>query len=319
MRYSRNRHAEELAFLRKVVGVMSGSFGGVRGILVGGRADMKHKLKTELPISMRDRVARAVDLPCHANADGLQKMAGQIQEVAVSDQEQEAEAVVVRFMELLAQTDMHEAPLVCYGEVETMAALQMGAVQMLLVAVTPTESSCNNKDRWGELAAASGASLVEVHPRSCMGTKFCKGFGIGTCLTYSVDRALLDSDASNLASLSSVQHAPAQNEAGADITKSEKPASFVLDSDNESNTTAPSEADTLLRKWLADVLSVSLHDTVAAESLAIGFELVLFDETLPVEERLENAVEMLRGEGIAEDVLNELVFHVADHFGMDLQ
>lgn len=319
MRYSRNRDAEELAFLRKVVAVMNESLGGVRGILIGGRADMKHKLKAELTISMRDRVARVVDLPCHANPDGLQKMASHIQEVAVSDQELEGEAAVVRFMELIAQTDTHEAPLVCYGELETKAALHLGAVQTLLVSVTPTESSCKNKDFWGELASASSASLVEVHPKGCMATNFCKGFGIGACLRYSLDRALLESDTSNLASSSKAQNASAQNEMGADTATSAKPLPFAQDSDNESITTAPSEADTLLHKWLADVLSASLSDTVAANCLAIGTELVLFDETLPVEERLENASEMLRGEGVSEDVLNELAFHVNDHFGMDLQ
>jgi len=255
MRYSRNRDAEELAFLRKIVGIMTEAFAGMRGILVGGCADMKHKLKAELPPSMRDCVARAVDLQCAADFDGLQKMVSHIHEVAVTDLEQEEKMAVVRFMELLNQTETHAAPLVCYGEAHTRVALQMGAVREVLVAAALAGSSCHQKNMWNELAAASGASVVEVHPRSCVETRFCEGFRVGACLRYPVDPVLLDEGLV----LKEPEHT--QNSVGPDLSESRRPASCELDSDTESNTTAPSEADTLLHKWLLDVLTLALHDT----------------------------------------------------------
>jgi len=57
-----------------------------------------------------------------------------------------------------------------------------------------------------------------------------------------------------------------------------------------------------------------LQDIAAAEALAIGTELVLCDDALEIEERIENAVQMLRDEGVHEDVLMELSVHAADHF-----
>lgn len=312
-RYSRNRDAEELAFLRKISGIMSEAFAGLRGILVGGCADMKNKLKEELPPSIRICVARVVDIPHAANFDGLQKMVSHINEVAIEDHEQEEKRAVVRFMELLAQTETHSAPLVCYGEAHTKAALQMGAVREVLVSVDPAGFLFRQKDVWIELATASGASVVEVHPRSYVENRFCNGFGIGACLRYPVDPFLLEEG------VDFKEPKNTHNAAVAALTESGRPASCELDSDIESNTTAPSEADTLLHEWLREVLTLALHDGITAESLAIGTELVLFDDTLAVEERLQNASEMLLGEGVPKDVLDELAYHVCDYFGMDLQ
>jgi len=60
-----------------------------------------------------------------------------------------------------------------------------------------------------------------------------------------------------------------------------------------------------------------MQDTSAAESLAVCADLVLSDESTPADERLEGTVDMLRAEGVPEDMLLVLACHIADHFSIE--
>jgi len=298
-RFSRNRDTEELAFLRKVAETTSEALGDVRGLVVAGRADMKRKFVAELSSPLRSRVARVMDLQCCAGPEGLQKAAVHLSEVMQKDQEQETCAAVGRFLDVVARTDAHAAPLVCYGEEETSAALRLGAVDQLLVASSPCLS--RSLQEWAEFAAVVGASVVEVDPVDGAALRFCQGFGVGACLRYPLHLPLEEED-------------PADTSPGFEEQK--PPAAQATDSDCDTVSTATSQTDNLLIRWLREALKPALRDVVAAESLALCAELVLFEETTPVEERFDSAVEMLRAEGVPEDVLIELACHVTDHFGI---
>lgn len=311
-RYSRNRDREELAFLRKVADTVCRTFGGVRGVVVGGPASMKRKLAGELSVALRRLDVRTVDLDCRADLDGLRQLALCIRQVSVSDQENEAEAAVNGFMSLLSQTEMREAHLACYGEAETMAALRMGAVRELLVSRAHADPPNRKMEMWRELAAASGASLVEVHPNSGLRARFCDGFGVGACLRYRVDASLLEE--SEPVRDDSPTPTPEDTAPCSTTGSPDKHASDLSDSDDASTTAAPSEARSRLHDWLLPVLAQAFGDSVAAEAIAIGVDVVLCDETLPMEERMEAVHDMLRGEGISEDVLAELSCHVCDLF-----
>jgi len=309
-RFSRNRNGEELEFLRKVTGIVCKTFGGVRGIVVGGPAGMKQKLVKELSVAVRSLEVRTVDLDCHADLDGLHKSAGCIREISESDQEKEAEAAVAGFMTLFSQTELHEAPLVCYGKAQTVAALRMGAVRELLVSRQHADVHDREMEAWRALAATSGASFVEVHPNSGLRVQFCDGFGVGACLRYRVDPDLLEEREPLRDRSPTPTH---KDTAVPSILRSlDKHASDLVDSDSESTASAPSEARSLLHDWLLPFLAQVFEDSVVAEALAIGVDIVLFDNTVPFEERLETVKDMLRGEGISEDVLAELACHVSD-------
>lgn len=311
-RYSRNRDGEEKAFLRKVVVTIGETLGDVRNVVVGGRADMKHKLVSELPQCLRDRVARVVNLQVPAGLAALQGMAAHMQCVVVEEKAQKKGAAVDHFMALLAQTEMHEAPLVCYGEAETRKALEMGAVRELLVASTlATWRSCQTGG-WRELAAASGASLVEIVPTCEASVKFCEGFGVGACLRYAVDPTLFEKEAEPFTSDVECKEGRVASIAEACMESKHLPVA-----DCDSSRTAPSETDDLFRNWLVESLALDVPDPAAAESLAICTEVVLFDDTVPFEERLVNVLEMLRGEGVCEEVLVELGCHASDLFGVN--
>mmetsp|Transcript_49960 Transcript_49960/g.149220 ORF Transcript_49960/g.149220 Transcript_49960/m.149220 type:complete len:365 (-) Transcript_49960:304-1398(-) len=304
-RYSRNRDGEELAFLRKVMETTSEALGDVRGLVLAGRADMKRKLLAEFPMPLRSRVVRIVDLQCSAGDEGLRKAAAHLRGIAEADKQQEREAAVTRFMELVAQTDMHAASLVCYGEVETTAALRLGAVDQLLVASAPAEHSGCSRREWVVLAAASGASIVEVEPKSEAGVRFCGGFGVGARLRYVLDPALLEEAGSE-----HERPAPAPEKALA------APA-MEDDADRESVSTAASQADSVLLGWLRRTLQATMQDKLAVDSLVMCAEVVLSDESTPAQERVESALEMLRGEGAPEDVLLEFACHATDHLGAE--
>lgn len=258
---------------------------------------MKRKLLAELPDFMRLRVDRIVDLPCHANSEGLQKMLRHGQDILAMGHERAAEAAVDRFMERLSQN--REAPLVCYGEAETIAALHMGAVETLLIS----EAHRNKRQAWNEKAIASGASVMDVCPTNASCAEFCEGFGVGACLRYPMNPAILEEDEGEVSNLH-------DSCAAVEEVSPTKQADLECDS----NSTAPSEADGVFHKWLLEALAHSLQDIAAAEALAIGTELVLCDDALEIEERIENALQMLRDEGVHEDVLMELSVHAADHF-----
>lgn len=295
-RYSRNRDTEELAFLRKVAQAASDAFRDFRGVVIGGRADMKNKLLVEFPRPLRERVSRVVDLQCGAGIVGLQKTAAQVGEVLEAEQHMGTEVAVGRFFERVAQSSAHAVPLVCYGEAETLAAVKLGAVEQLLVA--RNAAGFPSWKQWSDLAMSFGASFFEVHPTTDATLHFCNGFGVGACLRYPVDFGLLEEPPESDQSIPS---------------ESQKPAAVPpLEPDCESVSTATSHTSSLLLSWLQDVLKVSLQDASAAESLAMCADVVLSDESCSLEDRLENVVEMLREEGAPDDVLLELACHVRD-------
>mmetsp|Transcript_126443 Transcript_126443/g.393538 ORF Transcript_126443/g.393538 Transcript_126443/m.393538 type:complete len:421 (-) Transcript_126443:138-1400(-) len=308
-RYSRSRDGEELAFLRKVAEAVGEAFGDVRGLLVGGRADLKRRLLAELPDPMRARVSLVVDLPCRADARGLQQTAARLGEVVEAQKRQETEVAVARFMELVQQAGGCEAATtVCYGSVETEAALRLGVVEELLVASESVAGGGFSGPSvvWRELAAASGASLVQVVPTTDLALRFSEGFGVGAVLRYAVEPDLLQ------------EPSPVDPFMPAELEK--LPSIPQEESDCDVASTAASEADGLLLRWLRQVLSPALGDAAAAEALATCAELVLLDESTPPRERIVSTLEMLRGEGIPEDVLAELACHATDElFGAAAQ
>jgi len=89
-----------------------------------------------------------------------------------------------------------------------------------------------------------------------------------------------------------------------------------LDSDCESISTATSRTDNLLINWLQESLKLVVKDHSVVESLAVCAELVLYDESTVAEERLQSTLDMLRAEGIPEDVLLEFACHIADDLGI---
>eukprot|EP00973_Karenia_brevis_P043502 6028331-Karenia_brevis.AAC.1 len=77
---------------------------------------------------------------------------------------------------------------VCYGRAQTLAALDLGAVETLLVA------EGDNEDEWTTLAASHATDVVRVQDQSAQGMQFCSSFRVRGCLRWPVDPDLLDED-----------------------------------------------------------------------------------------------------------------------------
>lgn len=303
LRYSRLRDGAELAFLRRVAEKAVEHHSDLHGVLIGGKAEMKRKLVFELPLMLRSRVACVVGLACGAGLEGLQQLSFRLHEVHEKEKLHGREKMVCRFLELVDQSDVHGVPIICYGEEQTIAAMRLGAVEHLLVAssLCPRESS-----RWvtfKELAITTGASVTEIDPRSSLEVRFCEGFQIGAYLRWPVDPELLDSaTAENTCTF--IESCAAQDE---------------MESDVETVSTVASKSDNVLLQWLESALQHTLKDSSAAEALTTCTDLILSDESTTVEERLHNTTDMLRGEGVPEDLLAELSLHISDFLDIEQQ
>lgn len=289
LRYSRLRDNAELAFLRKVAEEMIEAFTDFKGLLIGGKASMKQKLIAELPISVRTHIVGVVDLNCDADVDGLQRAARHLGSFVAEKRQIDMNQVLAQFFSKCDNKAQTED--VCYGHVATETALRAGAVRQLLV-------DHRSRSRWTSLAASYGAELIEIIPSSELACRFCEGIGVAGILRWQLDLELLEEAAT-------YDTVSADEEEGA--SHCSDPQAEAL----EDVSTAASE--TLLMRWLEEALS-SQVDATTAESLAICADVILSDDNSSVEERTEMALEMLRLEGVNEDILAEFSCHINDHF-----
>merc|ERR1711953_391092 len=90
-------------------------------------------------------------------------------------------------MERVAMPDDVSGITCCYGKAQTVAALKMGAVEILLVSV-----ASEDVDELTNLAKSHSAPVFEVEDVSGRGSQFCNSFIMGGCLRWPVDPELLD-------------------------------------------------------------------------------------------------------------------------------
>lgn len=327
LRFSRLREGSELAFLRKVAERAGMLLTDVSGIIVGGKADMKQKLVQELPEPLRKQVLCIVDLPCNASADALDLAARRAIDSVAECEHAGVDCVINRFFELTLRDSMS-----CYGEMQTLKAVEMGAVEHLLLA-SDLESTLLAKDGWKALAESYGTLVVEVYPTSEQGAEFCKSFGVGGCLRWPLDSEVLEEE------LVDAEEAPAEalgiqaktedkDNPVPSLEKTLECASgkaFLLESsgasaaaDAEIERVSTSTTDTInvahtaeLRKetleWFKAEVQHVLDDTSAAEAVTACVEVVLADEVTSMHEVSEDLIAMVVAEGLPEELALELM------------
>jgi peptide subunit release factor 1 (eRF1) len=312
LRYSRLRDESELAFLRKVAEKAATLLSEVSGIIVAGKADMKHKLVAELPGPLKKQVMCTVDLSCNAGPEGLRLAALRAVESVVSAGDCQEDRDLQQFLELTLKEEL----MCCYGEAETVRALQMGAVdRLLLSADLQTNLSA---DEWKSLAAWHGTRIVEIHPRTEKGSEFCKSFGVGACFRWPLEEHLLQDDEDHNEEDSEEIPINASGTLGIQppsaISKEMEElevASPQDDIDRESSSTA----DTLCGNtqnsealaWFQAEVNDALGDLSAAEALTACVEVVLSDEVTAQDEILEGLTAIICAEGLPEELAAELM------------
>lgn len=341
LRYSRLRDEAELAFLRKVAEHAHSSFADVQGLVLAGKADMKHKLLAELPDKLRRAVFCVVDLAGNADMQGLRQAALCASPAAVSKEQDKVEAVVNHFLELTAKSNS-DASLCCYGVAQTAAALRLGAVKDLLVTAGLEAPDGAEGQYWKALASQHGARVLEVAPHTEQGVLFCNSFCVGGCLRWPVDPSMLDDEEEM--SQDETSRDPAPPSAGgssADVDTSAAPpataapaavAARLEDLDDSAaharqhlegeSASARTHACCLEAgspdyfggrdlleatvQWLREDLQTALQDPSATEALVACVEVILGDEVSPPEEAAASAAEVLAAEGVPEAVGREL-------------
>jgi|ERR1712183_1046191 len=125
-----------------------------------------------LPVPLQKQVICIVDLPFDAGREALRHAALRAVDSVASCEHAETDDILCNFLELTLKES-----LCCYGAMQTQTALEMGAVEHLLLGVDVGGSL--GADGWKALAASYGTSVVEIYPRNELSTRFCESFGIG--------------------------------------------------------------------------------------------------------------------------------------------
>jgi len=311
VRFSRNREGEELAFLRKVSERAAMLLADVQGVVLGGRADMKQKLLQELPESLRKNVLCIVDLACAAGPEALRQAAWRAAGSAASSEDSEVERVINHFFELTVKDSM-----CCYGEGITLKALEMGAVEHLLLATEETLDT--SPDTWRSKAASYGTEVVEIHPRTEQGSKFCKSFVVGGCLRWPLDLDMLqeadeeDQQGGEKGMLLCRDEGHGVCTLGFDVdaidSSSCKHGGLMFDPELRPIIVAGVESDrSETLRWFEAKLNDVLDDPSSAEAIVACVEVVLSDEETPRDEVEDGVLTLLSAEGVPAELALELI------------
>lgn len=305
-RFSRIRDADELAFLRKVRDHVVELLGNARSLIVGGSAELKHKLIDELPGVFRARVVKIVELNCGAGHCGLRKAGGFVEEASHAAQRARTDQLVGRFLALAATPC---APsMCCYGESQTASAVKMGAVEWLLVARSSKDGEDPSLAEWRECANIHGSMTVEVGHETELEQRFSRGFRIGAILRWAVDEEFFDEADEHILNASCRQnllmgdHLPM--------------ADGGSNGDTDSTVDTPRQDHFELFTWLRQALlaALGLNQVAVVEAhVACAEVLLLVDDSAALEERVIQTVEVLRSEGVPETVLEEFSANAYAH------
>ena len=168
---------------------------------------------------------------------------------------------------------------ICYGEAETEEALKMSAVKLLLIC-----SDHKNLEKWTTMANSCGSDTTQIQETTDSSAMFCKGYKIGAFLRWplklSIDMDSIDDVAS----------------------------------DSEASTAAPASLENTL-PWLREALQQAGYDETSAEALTIGVDVVLSCDIRTPDERFSDALELLQGEDVPTEVLEEFCLLVGGVLG----
>jgi hypothetical protein len=182
----------------------------------------------------------------------------------------------------------------CCGADQCVRALQLGAVQSLLLS-----ESCSRSEELRALASATRASTVTVSPTTAAGHRFCQGIETGALLRWPI--AELDLE---------------------DWCKDTKSDASTTDEDSEiDGSDAETEAENPygeLTRWLIPRLCETGMDRSAsdAEALACCVSVMLELSEDAVEQRVELACELLRNEGVCEQLLHQMAARIIAQHGL---
>eukprot|EP00929_Paragymnodinium_shiwhaense_P016548 TRINITY_DN124973_c0_g1_i1.p1 TRINITY_DN124973_c0_g1~~TRINITY_DN124973_c0_g1_i1.p1 ORF type:complete len:360 (-),score=76.46 TRINITY_DN124973_c0_g1_i1:234-1313(-) len=304
LRFSRLREEADLAFLRRVSERATALLSGAKGLVLAGKADAKKRLLPELSQQLASRVLCSIALPCDASAEALRLAASRAADAVDGDMARGREVPLEEFATRMEAPD-ESGTTICYGKHQTQVALELGAVETLLLAHDQGEQKLR------EIAEAHGAVTVEVHNSSAGGAKFCSAFKIGALLRWPVDPELLEGDSQpedsslDAASVPLSQKPGQQAPTSATSSVAASSASFPEPHDmpetcsgavvSTDDGAVGQRADAYA--WLEAEVSAS-QGKLTAEAVVACVQIILEDETTEDWEKNAQAEAVLRDEGV---------------------
>ena len=182
-RFARIREELKKMFFDKVAQEMAERFRNenIKGILVGGPFPTKEEFVNGnyLPTDIKKKILALIDLS-YTDESGLEELVNKAQDVLKNSEIAEEKRILKEFFEKLAK----DPDSVVYGLMDTKRALEMGAVEVLLISEDKDEKLMNELI---ELAKAYGTEVKIISKETQEGVQFANLGGIGGILRYKLE------------------------------------------------------------------------------------------------------------------------------------
>jgi len=183
-RFARIREELKKMFFNKVAEEMAEKFRNenIKGILVGGPFPTKEEFVNGnyLPTDIKNKIMALIDLS-YTDESGLEELVNKAEDVIKNSEVAEEKRILKEFFKKLA-TDPDS---VVYGLKDTKEALELGAVDTLLISEDKDEQIMNELI---ELSKIYGTNVKIISKETQEGVQFSNLGGIGGLLRYKLER-----------------------------------------------------------------------------------------------------------------------------------
>ncbi len=182
-RFEQNRELAAKAHYKKVADYMKDQFlqyDGLKGILVGGPGPTKYELVEGGFITgdVQKKIIAIKDLT-YTDEFGLQELVERSQDTLAAEEITDEKKIVSRFLELLATRQQ----MVAYGEANVKRALEMGAVDTLLLSEKLDDAKI---DEFEQIAGKYGTAVKIISTETREGVQLRDLTGFAAILRYEV-------------------------------------------------------------------------------------------------------------------------------------
>lgn len=182
-RFERLREGAALEFYKKVAEKMKSEFLGqkyLKGILLGGPGPTKYELldKGQITTEVKDKIIAIRDIS-YTDEFGLQELLEKCQDVLAKEEVAEEKEVMNRFFKTLAE----QANKVAYGDMQVRQALDMGAVEILLLSENIEDKIV---DEFEAKAAESNCEVKIISTETREGVQLRDMGGIAAILRFQI-------------------------------------------------------------------------------------------------------------------------------------
>ncbi len=184
VRFARNREIAVNGHFKKVADIVKDQFlsmEGLKGILVGGPGPTKYDFveSGQITNELKKKIIAIKDLG-YTGSFGLEELLEKSQDVLAHEDVAEEKKLVSRFLEMLAI----KPELVRYGEANTLKALEMGAVDILLLS----EALDEQKIEQFEITAKAFSTTIKIISTETREGAQLRDIGkIGAILRYPIE------------------------------------------------------------------------------------------------------------------------------------